>query len=495
MRIRTQLFLGTAVMLLALVGFQWWLQIQQLKAIERELNEVAANVGQAVFFREIHSTNQNGQITVKVEETPKPPAPGGNPPTAFVFTSKDGTPPPDILFKTKDGKPLPGAKQYHERVTITKDDGKNQTTAQSERVFVTDEKTGPNQIIKQFKDHPVRVEVEKKDDTFDRMLVVRGAPGGERRIPLPPSHSLQIVQKTQTQGLIAGSLLMLIGWLMAAMFAHRVTQPLRKLANGVEALARGELGTQVEVTSKGEVGELQASFNRMSARLAELEHEKEAWKAREHLAELGDLARGLGHTLRNPLNTLGLIVEELGAKVNGEGEEMVATARGQIRRIDNWLRSFLAIGAGGAAEPEVVDLSRLVQDVAFELVQGGKNLELDATDEPIRAKVVPSALRSALANLIGNAFEASPEGEVVHVKLSNDGFYGMIHITDRGPGMPVEVRQKLFTPHVTTKTGGSGMGLFLAKQLIEGGHRGKLEMIDNPDGGTIAVVRIPLVRD
>jgi signal transduction histidine kinase len=286
--------------------------------------------------------------------------------------------------------------------------------------------------------------------------------------------------------------LLLAGLAAAALVAHRVTGPLRRLAQGVEALAQGELGTQVRASTRGEIGELETAFNRMSARLAQLEAEKLAWRAREHLAELGDVARGLAHTLRNPLHTLGLVVEELASRGGAADGELVATARGQIRRIDRWMRSFLSIGAGPQAAPQVVDLGDLVRDVALEAVQQGARLELDCPPEPLPAPVVVPALRSALSNLLGNALEASPADGQVTIGLERVGAEARLRVADRGSGLPPEVRRRLYSPHVTTKASGSGMGLFLTKQLIEGLHGGRLEIADRPGGGTEARICLPL---
>jgi signal transduction histidine kinase len=231
----------------------------------------------------------------------------------------------------------------------------------------------------------------------------------------------------------------------------------------------------------------------MSARLAELEAERERWQEREHLAQLGDLSRGLAHTLRNPLHTLGLAVEEL-ASDSGDRRDLVATSRAQIRRIDRWLRSFLALGAEEVAEPEVTDLGDLIRAVALESVQQGAEVRVDGGEDELLVRVVPGAVRAALANLVENATEVSPEGENVDINIVVEQGEAVVSIADGGPGLPESVREKLFSPHVTTKIGGSGMGLFLARQLVVGMHGGGLEIIDGEEGGTVATMRLPLAQ-
>ena len=225
--------------------------------------------------------------------------------------------------------------------------------------------------------------------------------------------------------------------------------------------------------------------------MAELETERDEWRKREHLAQLGDLSRGLAHTLRNPLHTLGLAVEEL-AEAEGDRQDLVATSRTQIRRIDRWLRSFLALGAEESAETEDVDLAELARSVALETAQQGKEVRVECLDEQLHVRVVPGAIRAALANLVENAAEVSVEEQPVLVRVSHEEDRAVIEVVDRGPGLPEEVRQRLFSPHVTTKVGGSGMGLFLARQLVVGMHGGTLEIEDGEGGGTIASVILPL---
>jgi two-component system sensor histidine kinase KdpD len=132
--------------------------------------------------------------------------------------------------------------------------------------------------------------------------------------------------------------------------------------------------------------------------------------------------------------------------------------------------------------------------VALETVQQGKEVGVECLDEGLHVRVVRGAIKAALANLVENAAEVSPEGQPVLVRVSRDEKRAVIEIVDRGPGLPDEVRRRLFSPHVTTKVGGSGMGLFLARQLVVGMHGGTLEIEDGEGGGTVATVHVPLTE-
>jgi signal transduction histidine kinase len=511
MRIQTRLFFGTSVLVLALVAAQWWLHVRQLHAIERELGAVAATVGRGLLSHRIDLAvpppvqfTKDGATAVWVAANGDGEAAGDLPVEVLEDCDTE-----DVHVLTIPEGATGTVQRRIERFTtsVDADDGHTETVehrvivdlhsngdvpASGDHSWIEPDPTSPVDVpAAADEERTVELRVVRLNSPSERYLVVRDG-DGERRIPIPVSPTQDIVRGTMRQGLLVSGGLLLLGLVASAVMATRLTQPLRKLAEGAEALADGELGVQVSETALGEVGELQRSFNRMSSRLAALESEREQWLSREHLAQLGDLSRGLAHTVRNPLNTLGLAVEELAGE-HGEGNTLVRTARHQIRRIDRWLRSFLALGAGDASAMEVVDLGAIVDEVALEAIQAGARISLEPADEKLEVSVVPTAVRSAVANILDNAAEASADNEFVVVRLGRDGDNAVVSIHDRGPGLPPEVREKLYSPHVTTRIGGSGMGLFLARQLVVEMHGGSLVMTDRDGGGTIAEIRLPLL--
>ncbi len=319
------------------------------------------------------------------------------------------------------------------------------------------------------------------------MLVVSDEGGDEAHIPIPTKPTMRIFHDTLSKSLAASAVLLLVGLGASAVVSRRLARPLQSLAARAEELGRGGVGDRVPVTSSGEIGELEGAFDRMSVEMAELERQRDSWRRREHLAQLGDLSRGLAHTIRNPLHTLGLAVEELA----GEGDDArVITARNQIRRIDRWIRSFLALGAGDAASAEPCDLVELVQECLLEVGQEGVRIELQQSAVAIVA--VATGVRAAIGNLLENAVQASPPGSPPVVVVSATGDQAIVTIRDHGPGLPPAVRERIFEPHLTTRPGGAGMGLFLAKQLIVEMHRGRLEIEDAEGGGTLVTVSLPV---
>ena len=322
-----------------------------------------------------------------------------------------------------------------------------------------------------------------------RVLFVE-RPDRVAQVPIP-SPGKEALERFQNRLWLGSGALTVLGLLLAALISHRVSSPLRRLAAAASDLGDGALGTQVDDQSGDREirGTLQA-FNQMSERLAELESETRRLEAVRHMGELGDVARGLAHTLRNPLNALGLSVEELARGKHDETDQSLAdSARRQIQRIDRGIRSFLLLASQGGDSDEVtldrVDVAELVRDVALEAIQdvaGRVHLDLHIDgDLHAEQEAVEPELRAVVQALVVNALEASPDGGIVDVFLRRAETAEnrlLLRVEDQGPGLPPEIRDRLFTPHLSTKPNGSGMGLFLAQRIA--GHRydGRLELID-----------------
>jgi signal transduction histidine kinase len=94
-------------------------------------------------------------------------------------------------------------------------------------------------------------------------------------------------------------------------------------------------------------------------------------------------------------------------------------------------------------------------------------------------------------NLVTNATQASPEGETVRIRCYEKGKSLVIDVTDRGPGIPSDKRQEVFSPFYTTKKEGTGLGLPIIKKIVEA-HEGRTAILDNPGSGITFRVEIPL---
>ena len=323
------------------------------------------------------------------------------------------------------------------------------------------------------------------------------------QVPIPQANR-EALERFQTKLWLGSGLIVALGLLAAAWLAHRVSTPLRDLSAAATEVGDGAFGTRVEAGSGDrEIRNTVQAFNSMSSRLAELDAETRRLEALRHMGELGDVARGLAHTLRNPLNALGLSVEELAARsasaeATDEDDGLVESARRQIRRIDRGIRSFLLLASqsGGAMEEaaiEEVDIAELVRDVALEALQDNPGYQLELhVEQAASLSAVEAELRAVVQALVVNALEASPSGGVVDVRLdeATQGDGWVLRVDDQGPGLAPEIRRRLFTPHLSTKANGSGMGLFLAHRIASHRYGGRLDLLDLDEGGTRAELKL-----
>ncbi|HSM12663.1 MAG TPA: HAMP domain-containing protein, partial [Thermoanaerobaculia bacterium] len=277
------------------------------------------------------------------------------------------------------------------------------------------------------------------EPTGEGAVVFHRGPLGARRLEVPKGPVASTLDRFGSE-LLTGSLALLgLGLVGAAVLAHRATRPLAELAAAAERVGSGELGVAVPVARRDEVGAAIASFNAMSARLAELDRENRRLAESQRLAELGEVARGLAHTLRNPLNALGLSLDALAAGAGGEAAaELAETSRRQIRRIDGALRGFLALASSGTASAEPVELGALAREVALEALQDGPGrcrIRVEAA-EPVPLVGIEAEIKAILQALVVNACEASAEGGEVVVQVAGEGEEARISVEDAGAGLP-----------------------------------------------------------
>jgi len=318
----------------------------------------------------------------------------------------------------------------------------------------------------------------------------------ERSIPLPQAGFQKAVDGFLGRLWLGTLAIFGLGLAVAGWLAHRVSVPLRRLSRAATEVGEGALGTQVATDGDRELAATLAAFNRMSTRLKDLDEEARALREREHLTEIGEVARGLAHAMRNPLHLLGLSVEQLATRCDASDSaagELALSARGQIQRVDRSLRSFLSLssGAGGACEEVRVD--DLVRDVALELLQDGAHapVRIEAVGEhPAVLRGVAAELRAVVHVLVVNAVEASASESEVLVRVLAHGDGVTVEVLDEGAGLAPAVRERLFTPHLSTKVQGAGMGLFLAQRIATSRYGGELRLDPREPRGTRAVLRL-----
>jgi signal transduction histidine kinase len=230
--------------------------------------------------------------------------------------------------------------------------------------------------------------------------------------------------------------------------------------------------------------------------LTEVERREQEVRLAESLAQLGELAAGVAHELRNGLATVNGYVELLDRAADREqAGELLEELRRETRQLQRVVTDFLTFTRPGSAGLSAVDLGQLARRALADPALASVGRAGEASEEPAwlaagDAQLLERALRNLLYNAVEAEREAGRRENAVCLETGwREGGYELA-VCDRGPGLPGSVRERLFQPFITTRSGGVGLGLALAHRIVTL-HGGSLRLEDRPGGGTCARVRFP----
>ena len=213
------------------------------------------------------------------------------------------------------------------------------------------------------------------------------------------------------------------------------------------------------------------------------------------LARLGEMAAVIAHEVKNPLAGIRGAIQVIGTRLPKESKE-VAVVKEIVTRIDgldNLIKDLLLFARPPQPKLAPVDLAALVTMtgdlLSADPSRTGIGVTVEGSAPPIEADA--DLLKIVFENLLVNGAQAMQGRGTIRVGLSLIGDVCQIAFSDGGPGIPPEVREKIFTPFFTTKARGSGLGLPTAKRLIDA-HRGQISIACPPGGGTIVTIRLPV---
>jgi signal transduction histidine kinase len=303
----------------------------------------------------------------------------------------------------------------------------------------------------------------------------------------------------------------ILGTMLAALcvvlyLAFRFTKPIDQLVEGAQQVATGNLYVSLPSSGPDEIGRLAQTFNQMVERLRENRALQERLNEAEKLSLLGRFAATVAHEVRNSLNFINLSIDQIRAK-HSNGDDRAARdlqrnlvkIKDEISRLNHLVNDVLAAGRGAPPTLVPCDLKVTLTE-ALSLVEKqarnqGIQIELDlAPDLPI-FRLDSAQMKTCFLNVLTNAIQAMPGGGQLRIfsattKAPKDAEYLELHFADTGPGIPPAVREKVFAPFYSTKATGFGLGLAIAKKIIED-HAGRV-FVDNGDApGTDLVVQLP----
>lgn len=240
-----------------------------------------------------------------------------------------------------------------------------------------------------------------------------------------------------------------------------------------------------------EIKQILAGFNGMSRQLLRWSEKEQLMNQQQHLADLGQITRGIAHSLRNPLHTLGLLSDALSHETSlEERQKMSLKVQQKIGLMDKSIQSLLTLSSDAMDRSKPVPLHEIVQDILIELSIAGLKPEiiLDIARKDTCVAGAEAELRSIIHAVMINAVEAQKERPKIKIDIKETDSNIHLEVTDWGEGIAADIADKLFEPHVTTKAEGSGMGIYIAKRLLTTHYAGDLSYRDNPEGGTIASI-------
>lgn len=353
-----------------------------------------------------------------------------------------------------------------------------------------------------------------------RVLADRdGSPKYIISVPTLPEQERIEEERARTVAYLFGALLLLVVAIMltASLLANALSRPIGRLRQGLEAVAQGRFERALPVETRDEIGELVQTFNEMQSQLAD---SRRKLAQQERQLAWREMARQVAHEIKNPLTPMKLSVQHLrrafaGQKpANGASaeetdtrfkdlfERITSTLIEQVDALARIANEFSSFARLPKRILEPLDLNAVVQE-AVDLMQEqvDAQVRVDLYPAPLVLEADREELRRIYINLIKNAFEATPEDRMSHVRVTTSieagngsGAWAYTTVSDEGMGIKPEARTRIFEPNFSSKTSGTGLGLAIVKKGIEDLH-GEIGFETEENVGTTFWIRIPLLED
>ncbi len=291
-----------------------------------------------------------------------------------------------------------------------------------------------------------------------------------------------------------------IGIVVSLILADRYVDPIKKIAKASSKIAEGKLVKIQESDRKDEIGVLVRSFNDMVEKLAERKDLEEKLKKTEQLSMIGQLASGIAHEIRNPLNFLSLSVGHIRERLAEEGipesddiNDLLDNLKKELYRVNELVHNFLFIGKPIVLHRTWVNAEALMQDVLYlvgDKIREGIEISCEQLGGNVRIYCDKEYMRMCLTNLILNSAQAiEDKGHITVTFASADGMTS-ISVSDNGKGVQGEDIEKIFEPYYSTKKLGIGLGLTITKRLVEE-HGGAISAESVAGEKTAVTIRVP----
>ncbi|KAA3616507.1 MAG: sensor histidine kinase [Calditrichaeota bacterium] len=264
---------------------------------------------------------------------------------------------------------------------------------------------------------------------------------------------------TMRKVLLTIGILAIIGAVLSAgIIARQVTRPLENLEKAAEAVGRGKFDTPLEQTGSSEIVFLAQTIEEMRQAIDDRQQRQQMMLA------------GVAHEVRNPLGGIKLFASVLQKTANEELQPHIVKITKEVNHLNEIITDFLSYAKPVQANPEMVNINQVVAEIhaVLETQNRGLRWDLQIADD-LTVFIDPGHIRQILSNLLQNAVLAVRESEnpIVAILGEKKRNHAQLIISDNGPGVASEVRDKIFQPFFTTRNEGTGLGLALARLLAE----------------------------
>ena len=286
--------------------------------------------------------------------------------------------------------------------------------------------------------------------------------------------------------------------------ASQITVPLQKLCDGTRLLREGDFSARVDLRLKNEFAELQNTFNDMAARI-----EREISLRKKSEEDRRRLILDISHDLKNPMSSIQGYAERLCQKSDMSEQERggyLGIIHQNSQRANRLLTELFELSQMDSPEfslkPERTDLCEVLRQLCGELVtqleRADFEYEFDIPEESVFVLLDTDRFSRIIQNLASNALRYNPRGTTVTVSLTAKNHQAVIDFSDDGIGIPAHLAQDIFKPFVraddsrSSDTGGSGLGLSIAKKIAEA-HGGDLILLEDRDKGCTFRITMPAI--
>jgi signal transduction histidine kinase len=309
----------------------------------------------------------------------------------------------------------------------------------------------------------------------------------------PERHAVMIVAGAGAVAICAAAMLAL---------AYLIQRPMVELQEKMEQVSEGNLDVSVSFANRNdEIGDLGRNFNHMMKQLRDTREEIEVLhrtqiSRAEHLATLGEVAAGLAHEIRNPLAGIAGVIEIVGRDLpaTSPARPVVKDVRQEIARISRTLTDLLETARPHPPQIRQSNLNTTVEHAVMlarqQVISKPIKIELHKAPDLPEVEHDSDQIHQVLLNLLLNAEQAVDGAGIVTVEVGSHDDCASVLISDTGRGISPKVLANIFRPFYTTKGNGTGLGLSLARRIVEE-HHGRIEVSSVVGKGSQFTVLLP----